>query len=109
MSNNKLSTCCTCGYSWPTGKNGSHQCSAEMQLTIDKLRKELECSLDLTRFMCATWSDIDKWAYNNMSPVELGQYPVIQGTRNQLDLQKIGEQPHDVKNLRRAVIAMLDT
>ncbi len=35
--NNKTSTCCTCGYSWHTGENGSHQCSVELQSTIKRL------------------------------------------------------------------------
>jgi hypothetical protein len=59
--------------------------------------------LDLLRFMCATWKDIDKWAYENMSGEALMKYPVIQGTRNQIDLQRIGEQKHDTANIHKAV------
>lgn len=27
MTDKNISTCCACGYSWPTGKNGGHSCS----------------------------------------------------------------------------------
>ena len=38
----KLSTCCTCGYQWPTGQNGSHQCSIELLSKIETMAKALE-------------------------------------------------------------------
>ncbi len=31
----KTSKCCTCGYKWKTGKNGSHSCSATLGKTMD--------------------------------------------------------------------------
>lgn len=63
--------------------------------------------LDLVRFMCATWESIDKWAYKNMPSDALMKYPVIQGTRNQLNLSRIGEQAHDTANIAKAVEWML--
>lgn len=36
------STCCTCGYQWPTGQNGSHQCSIELLSKIEDLEKVLK-------------------------------------------------------------------
>ena len=53
--------------------------------------------LDLVRFMCATWVDIDRWAHENMPTEALGGYPQIQGTRNQINLQKIGKQEYSTK------------
>ena len=32
----KTSKCCTCGYAWETGKNGSHSCSATMEENMNK-------------------------------------------------------------------------
>ena len=62
--------------------------------------------LDLVRFMCATWSDIDKWAYTTGDSIM--QYPVIQGTSNQIKLARIGEQKYDTKNIPAAVKWMLE-
>ena len=59
--------------------------------------------LDLVRFMCATWTDIDKWAYEHMDGDALIKYPVIQGTRNQINLQRIGEQQYTTENIHKAV------
>ncbi len=30
----EISTCCSCGYSWRTGTDGSHSCSVQLQKTI---------------------------------------------------------------------------
>jgi hypothetical protein len=59
--------------------------------------------LDLVRFMCATWKDINEWAYKYSDSEALMKYPVIQGTRNQLDIIAIGKQKHDTKKLRDAI------
>ena len=65
--------------------------------------------LDLVRFMAKTWAEVDKFVYANCTGDALMQYPVIQGTRNQLDLAKIGEQPINKENLHKAVQWMLST
>jgi hypothetical protein len=31
----KTSTCATCGYSWPTGKDGSHSCAEHLRKQLD--------------------------------------------------------------------------
>jgi hypothetical protein len=59
--------------------------------------------LDLLRFMCATWAEIDEWAYKHCDADALGHYPVVQGTGNQIKLRRIGEQPHDTTNIHNAV------
>ncbi len=59
--------------------------------------------MDLVRFMCVTWSKIDAWAYKHCDGDALMHYPVVQGTSNQIRLQRIGEQPHDAANIRKAV------
>lgn len=58
--------------------------------------------LDLVRFMCATWSEIDQFVYQHCDGDALTHYPVVQGTSNQIRLQRIGEQPHDLKNVGKA-------
>jgi hypothetical protein len=62
--------------------------------------------LDLTRFMCATWNEIDKWAYT-VGGEAIMTYPVIQGSSNQISLRKIGEQTIENKNIPVAVKWML--
>ncbi len=74
----------------------------EMNVRVDRLVIPPEV-LDLVRFMCATWTDIDKWAYANMDSDAMMKYPVIQGTRNQINLQRIGEQAHNTANIHKAV------
>ena len=59
--------------------------------------------LDLLRFMCATWTQIDRWAYEHAGAESMAHYPVVQGTVNQINLQRIGEQPHNTANLHKAV------
>lgn len=36
----KFSTCATCGFSWPTGKDGSHSCSDYLLQRIKRLERE---------------------------------------------------------------------
>ena len=60
--------------------------------------------LDLARFMCATWSEIDNWAYEHCHCDDaLMHYPVIQGTSNQVKLNRIGKQSYNVENISIAV------
>lgn len=42
---NKMSTCCTCGYQWQTGKNGSHNCSVVLQSTVKNMQKVVKTAL----------------------------------------------------------------
>ena len=41
----EMSTCCTCGYEWPTGTDGSHSCSEHLlkykKLYEDSLKRSL--------------------------------------------------------------------
>lgn len=59
--------------------------------------------LDLVRFMCATWTEIDKFVYEHCDGNALMHYPVVQGTANQINLMRIGEQPHSTANIYKAV------
>lgn len=63
--------------------------------------------LDLVRFMCDTWSDIDRWAYRDACDAIM-TYPVIQGTLNQLHLAAIGKQKYCPERVSAAVKWMLD-
>lgn len=38
MDSNNTSTCCTCGFSWLTGMNGSHSCSSVLKQHLDELK-----------------------------------------------------------------------
>lgn len=60
-------------------------------------------ALDLIRFLCETWVEIDEWAYKNASPDALSSYPVIQGTSNQIKLRRIAGQPFDRRSIPAAV------
>ena len=71
------------------------------------MKKVPEEIVDLLRFMCETWSEIDTWAYKYCDGDALGRYPVIQGSRNQIDLKTIGQQDYNIKNIRNAVDWML--
>lgn len=43
----KMSECCTCGYQWPTGQDGSHTCSVYMQKKIDEQKVEIAQLTDM--------------------------------------------------------------
>lgn len=43
----KKSTCCTCGYQWLTGQDGSHQCSIELLSKIENMAKALQKIKDI--------------------------------------------------------------
>lgn len=72
-----------------------------------RLEKELEQVKDLARFLSQTWSNIDKFVYEHCFD-SLMQYPVIQGTANQLNIQRIGDQSFDKDNLPKAVNQLLN-
>lgn len=63
--------------------------------------------LDLTRFLCRLYNDIDNFVYSNCTGEQIGKYPVVQGTRNQLNLRKIGQQEYKKENIQKAVEWML--
>jgi len=66
--------------------------------------------LDLTRFMCQTWSALQDFFYQQAKDgnLDVGSWPQVQGTRNQLNLTRIGEQPFDTKKLAVAVAWMME-
>ena len=37
----KMSTCCTCGYSWRTGMDGRHSCNTALLEKVAKLKKAI--------------------------------------------------------------------
>jgi hypothetical protein len=41
MSDQELCTCCTCGYEWRTGQDGSHSCSKYLKAKLDAQSEEL--------------------------------------------------------------------
>jgi hypothetical protein len=59
----------------------------------------------LVRFMCRTWVAIDEWA--SMCNEAMETYPMIQGTRNQMNLREIAAQPYDKKRVAIGIQLML--
>jgi len=71
--------------------------------TIDTKKDIPEEVLDLLRFMCETYLTIDKFVLENCDTEALLKYPVLQGTYNKINIQAIGKQPYDKKNIKIAV------
>ncbi len=63
--------------------------------------------LHLVRFMCCTWSKIDSFVYEHAGEA-IQNYPTIQGTTNQLNIEKIGLQEYDPEKVICAVRWMLE-
>ena len=41
MSDIKMSTCCSCGFQWPTGQHGEHSCSSYLRAENVNLKTEI--------------------------------------------------------------------
>lgn len=65
--------------------------------------------LDLVRFQAETWDAIDQFVYQHCDGEALMKYPVVQGTRNQMNLRAIGKQPYEAKRLKKAAEWLLNT
>lgn len=68
--------------------------------------------LDLVRFLAQTWNLLEKTRFEaikqeNVKDFLILHWPVVQGTTNQLNLEKIGKQKYDSKKLHKAVEWML--
>lgn len=83
------------------------QQAGKLYMHREQLIEEVEQLKDLVRFLSETWVSIDKFVYKNCTGEQLMQYPVIQGTRNQVNLKRIGEQEYKTENLRKAVSLLL--
>ena len=56
--NDKLSTCCTCGFQWRTGTHGGHSCVSRLLADIEGLKFDLaEAKADLENVV--KWQPID--------------------------------------------------
>lgn len=94
--------------------------SRQKQVVIDDLNSQLEKAkatpegfvlmpsgvLDLTRFMCETWTEIDKFVYKNCQNLEL--YPLIQGSKTQSAIRKIGKQKFNPFAVGAGIQAMIE-
>lgn len=49
------STCWDCGYTWLTGKNGSHSCAVELQRRLELANRVVAPLLELFRPFLADW------------------------------------------------------
>jgi len=63
--------------------------------------------LDLACFLAETWSKVDEFVSAHCNSDALIDYPVIQGTKNQIALRKIGSQKYNPANIRRAMEFLL--
>lgn len=72
------------------------------------MEEEIEELKHLVRFLADTWSVIDNFVYNNCTGEQLMHYPIIQGLRNQINLQKIANQQYDGDLVKKAVSRMID-
>jgi len=81
-------------------------------------RKELNSTdlLALVCFLAKVHKQVDQLRYKvyswkpedgDLREYLVGQWPVIQGTKNQFDLEKIGEMDFDHTRIRKAVEAIL--
>jgi hypothetical protein len=62
----------------------------------------------LIRFLAAAWDGADKWIWENASHLDaIDNYAMVQGTSNQINLRRIGEQECDNEKIRAAVDEML--
>lgn len=59
--------------------------------------------LDVVRFLAETWAEVDAFVYKHCDGEALMHYPVVQGTRNQIKLKKIGGQQYDPSRLKAGV------
>lgn len=81
----------------------------EAKFLCDTLNATIPTSIiDLTIFMCNTWAKIDTFVYEHCDGSQIMQYPVIQGTKNQINLDKIGKMQYDNKKIHDAVNWLLE-
>lgn len=73
-----------------------------------------ESIIHVARFLAKSYTELNRLRYETakMEPYEIANYmimhwPVIQGTRNQLNIEAIGEQPYDAEKVSQGVKALL--
>ena len=70
--------------------------------------EKVEALEGLVIFLANTWSQVDDFVYKHCDGDALMKYPVVQGTRNQMDLRTIGSQePSSKQAIRDGVSIML--
>lgn len=62
--------------------------------------------LELVRFLANTYCEIEKFVFE-YGAEHIGSYPMIQGTRNQMNIMKIGEQFYTIDGIKNGVKLML--
>lgn len=86
-----------------------------IKIKVEKLGNENDHLKTLCRFLAQTHTQWHKIIFKNLSisPELLADYlinnlPMIQGTQNQLNIKKIGDQEYDKNMLHKAVKMMLN-
>ena len=59
--------------------------------------------LDLVRFACSVWAEVDNWAYENFDDNSIVNYPIVQGTVTQVKLRRIGKQPFNAEGVKKGL------
>jgi hypothetical protein len=62
---------------------------------------------DLAIFLAIVWRQVDEFVYANCTGDQLMQYPVIQGTHNQLQLMRVATLPYDKQQVYKGIQALL--
>lgn len=106
--------CCHCGDT--TGRAGIHEDSLysndhgpfceSCYEPIARLEAQLAEARDLARFLAGAWDAFDDWAHRHFTKDNFGDYPQVQGMRNQIALRRIGRQEYDSAAVKRAVNAL---
>lgn len=73
-----------------------------------------DCIADLCRFLAKLYCELDALRYSTakLPPEQIAEHmlfrwPVLQGTRNQISIKRISEQPYDQEALHAGIAAML--
>ena len=81
---------------------------AQSKAIIDAENKVPESVLHLCAFMCETWELVDSFVYEFCHDDSIDKYPVVQGTRMQINLAKIATLKYDDEKIYQAVEWILE-
>jgi hypothetical protein len=84
MNNDKISTCCTCGYSWPTGTDGSHSCIRALKKQRDLQLKTISQFAKLMDDILPQIGSIVLQDYALLNEALMGARDALKGTPYEL-------------------------
>lgn len=87
----------------------------ELEAEIDRLRESVDALRALSCFLAKYQNDLCLLRYNWMTQsgddfreAVIGQWPIIQGTHNQIALQRVGELEFDSSLIPKAIKKLLE-